>query len=472
MDHDFEIDLKKFRLHMSNGDFRYTLSVTSSAFVSNIPPWTHVTTENLDDLIKSKQLWLLRRGPCRLDMHVDLDTFSLLGGSTHEFLKFLADSVCNYSFWSVLGLTAEVIDILHTEGDLTSPQLYFNVKSADMCSALLSPPHSPIAHFQGVDCVLRFKTSTLSSSRGQDIAQNSSDIPGPSNKIANPRTSDFEDDAGENGDFVAQCEAACYLVEASLCYIVGIRKRFEGLRVQYKTSQMSLLELAPAVWNTQYIKLTETHTRNFTVISDILATWSLDQSSDLLRALAVFRDGDSTDQDTSQDQQALSARNFFQQKLWDLLRATLKPKVGTAKPNDNNLLTSESDCREEEVVLGSINGSMDEESSYFQYVRQFDTEYTEEDMDLWQDRNYDTNNISYLPDFDFTDQGDIEPSILSDGEMGFPEEEDIDSYERGLYFTFQEYPELDIEEQDERGKTEDEIYDPEYEERYLRDNPN
>jgi hypothetical protein len=52
-----------------------------------------------------------------------------------------------------------------------------------------------------------------------------------------------------------QWEDAAYLVEAALYFIFGMRTRFRNLKILELEEAPSLLDLAPAIWNSHYLKV-------------------------------------------------------------------------------------------------------------------------------------------------------------------------------------------------------------------------
>lgn len=82
-----QVDLRTFEI--SSQDFDLSLFMTSVAFIYDVS-LGNVTAKDLSSLIQSKQLWLLPRGHCRLDMHVQSDERDVWQDG---FLEFIADTV-------------------------------------------------------------------------------------------------------------------------------------------------------------------------------------------------------------------------------------------------------------------------------------------------------------------------------------------------------------------------------------------
>lgn len=88
----FRLDLKTFEI--STDSFNVSLSMTSVAFIYNVP-LRDITQEDLSSLIRSKQLWLLPRGLCRLDIRVQLDECDIIWREEQDgFFEFIADVIC------------------------------------------------------------------------------------------------------------------------------------------------------------------------------------------------------------------------------------------------------------------------------------------------------------------------------------------------------------------------------------------
>ncbi len=90
----FRFDLKTFEV--SSKTFDLSLSMTSRAFIYDVG-LGNITQDDLSSLILSKQLWLLPRGLCRLDVHVRLGECDIRGDERDDFLDFIADTICQSS---------------------------------------------------------------------------------------------------------------------------------------------------------------------------------------------------------------------------------------------------------------------------------------------------------------------------------------------------------------------------------------
>ncbi|KAI0552837.1 hypothetical protein F4679DRAFT_52454 [Xylaria curta] len=298
-----QLDLKTFDISSQTSEL--SLSMASVAFIYDVPLQS-VTQENLSSLIRSKQLWLLPRGLCRLDVRIQLGECDIGGEERADFFEFIADTICQSFLWSQLGLVVEILDIqYHQENNI--PNLYFSVEQPDMSSALLSPPHAHTAQLKGLECILRFSSSHLTASAKEHEQVPSQIRMSPMGASPNGHTLRAFDE-------VDLWENAARLVEAALCITFGTRKRIQGMKVVDLENAPSLLELAPAIWNSHYLKSVLNHTKNFAMISNILAS-SLKEDNDGPGGL---------------EPQTKQLEPLIQRRLWNLLQDTLEPTIGTS----------------------------------------------------------------------------------------------------------------------------------------------
>ncbi|KAI1456147.1 hypothetical protein F4805DRAFT_458999 [Annulohypoxylon moriforme] len=350
-----ELELKTFDL--SRGDSNSSLSVTSLALISGLPPSRR--PEEIYQLIQSKQLWLISPGVCRIQISVCRDQ-SPMGSIENDvgFLEHLADAICQCSLWATLGLTIKQEDIQYLPLYDGAPNLYFIVEHPSKSSVLLSPPHTPTARFNGIECLFRYQ-SVLSEvpravSERYDIRGTDMDTYSPDNtlhpeELSHPNTS-YEDAMLSNywSDLMVNTPTSrtpqrwddvAYFAQMALHVIIGIKKRTRGLRLFELDDRPSLLELAPAIWNARYLKAVTSHVANFPIISNILATSTRSQSSSLRQKSAkLLIDGIHSGQseDSKEPEGGLAVyRNSIQQRLWGLLQTTLKPTTRGKNPDSN-----------------------------------------------------------------------------------------------------------------------------------------
>jgi hypothetical protein len=90
----FELALETFEI--TSKTYKLLLSVASAAFIYDVP-LRGATHDDLMSLIQSKQLWLLPRGLCRLELVVKMRECGICGEEAAGFLEFIADRVCQSS---------------------------------------------------------------------------------------------------------------------------------------------------------------------------------------------------------------------------------------------------------------------------------------------------------------------------------------------------------------------------------------
>ncbi|KAI1471366.1 uncharacterized protein F4812DRAFT_467472 [Daldinia caldariorum] len=256
--------------------------------------------------------------------------------------------------WPALGLTIKQEDIQYEPLYDGAPNLYFIIEHLHKSSVLLSPPHSPTARLNGIECLFRYQTNSsdidktdAGESRNCDV-----DTEDCAFKAAlQYQVSDLTDDTSNSAvhdyyweepmlDSFAdhsrqQWEDAGYLAQRALCVTIGIRKRMRGLRLFHLDTRPSLLELAPAIWNAHYLKVVACHAKTIPIISTILAKSSQHQSASVrqkgrkLLLEDVSRDKDCDSMETEVEPNAYLCS--IQKRLWDLVQTTLKPTIQIKK---------------------------------------------------------------------------------------------------------------------------------------------
>ncbi|KAI1428726.1 hypothetical protein F5Y12DRAFT_628803 [Xylaria sp. FL1777] len=354
----FQLDLKTFEV--SSKTFNLSLSMTSRAFIydtrlGNMPQ------DDISSLIRSKQLWLLPRGLCRLDVHVRMGECNISREERHGFLDSIADIVCQCPLWSQLGLDVHILDVQHHEEEGNIPNLYFGIEQPDMSSALLSPPHTHTAQLKGLECMFRFGSSSFSKPISKMEKQASSESPLFSSHMISSTGSQHVFDANDPTEL---WENVAYLVQAAFCITFGTRKGMRGLSVFEPENRPSLLDLAPAIWNARYRRSIASHTKHFAVISNIFASSLNGQSPELRRKGADLLKGAPTEPNQDSDQHVVRhLESSIQSMLWDLLQDTLKPTIGTINPTRKAVsLKAELDCQDSQ-----INGTIVDEGRFEQY---------------------------------------------------------------------------------------------------------
>ncbi|KAI1825384.1 hypothetical protein F4861DRAFT_538068 [Xylaria intraflava] len=323
------IGLKSFVISSKTSNL--SLSMTSNAFVYHAP-LNSTTPDDLSSLIQSKQLWLLPRGLCRLDVYVQLPGCDAPVEEPIELLEFIAETICQSSLWSQLGLAIRLLDIQYHSEENNFPSLYFSIEQPDMSSALLSPPHAYTAQFKGLECVLRFKQLSHSTAGSRGTEHADSETQSASSPIDASTGAPTGYSTFYPSDLTKRWEAAAYLVEAALQVTLGLRQRIQGLSISKLEEAPSLLSLAPAIWNSHYSKCTASHAKYFDVVSEILASSVNGQSPELRRKGArLFKDSPpDVDDGLNQETRPVGPlESCIRQRLWDLLQATLKPTMGT-----------------------------------------------------------------------------------------------------------------------------------------------
>ncbi|KAI0973090.1 hypothetical protein F4678DRAFT_38569 [Xylaria arbuscula] len=409
-----QLDLRTFEV--SSKTFDLSVSMTSRAFVYG-PQLRDMAQDELVSLIRTKQLWLLPRGLCRLEIHVHLSEFGFCEEERNDFLEFIADTVCQSPVWSRLGLSVQILDIQYHSEDDSIPNLYFGIEQPDMSSALLSPPHVQTAQLKGLECILRFQSSGHMKASSEREEQTSWEAPFSSD----PMMYSVEPPASHcRFDAIASTELwdnATHLIQAAICVTLGTCKRIRGLSIFEPETGLSLLDLAPAIWNSRYQRSIANHTKNFSVISNIFACSLNGESPELRRKAAELFEGTPLEARTESNQSSPgNLESSIQCKLWDLLQDTLKPTIGahnTTRKKTTALETGLSYQYEE------IDEAMVDEGYPEQYILPDEHYYFNEELPPPppdQSNSYYENNTSYDPNEHLTWEEEYGPTFWGDSQ--------------------------------------------------------
>ncbi|KAI1136699.1 hypothetical protein F5Y05DRAFT_420046 [Hypoxylon sp. FL0543] len=362
-----ELELKTFDLSSRDSDL--SLSVTSLALLSDLPP-SQQSSEELCDLIQSNELWLVSPGICRIQIIVHQNKLPILpDGAETGFLEHLADAICqcsvgqpsdskfsclheSHQLWPSLGLTIKQEDIQYQPLYDGAPNLYFIVEHPEKSSILLSPTHTPTARFNGIECLLCYNSETpeaygADSERAgirdktvhayRPEAVSGLDALNPINTYKDEMSDEYWDNLITDvpiNQAQQRWDDAGYLAQTALQVTIGAKERIRGLRVLHLDSRPSLLQLAPAIWNAHYLEAVTFHVANFPIISNIIATASRSRSPTLRRkSLKLFVDDDQ--ESTGADIDINAHRDAIHKRLWDLVQTGLEPTIGTKNTNKN-----------------------------------------------------------------------------------------------------------------------------------------
>lgn len=150
-----------------------------------------------------------------------------------------------------MSLLAE-LDELHYDAVEGEPNLYLTVEHRDKSYALLAPPHMPAAHLSGLHCQLDFiGEMQLVVDEGQldDVTMREE-----STLTAGSITLEEH-----------QVDALWGLIDSLLAAVVrelfGVRKKLSHITKRTSKRGPSLVELAPAVWNSTYLQVRNRRSR-------------------------------------------------------------------------------------------------------------------------------------------------------------------------------------------------------------------
>ncbi|KAI1344056.1 hypothetical protein F5Y15DRAFT_426580 [Xylariaceae sp. FL0016] len=356
--------------------------------------------EDFRQLIQSKQIWLLSPGVCRLEINLNLDLAPIDDPKLEpHFLEYIAQVIANST------LDVLVRDIKYEQMHDGTPNLYFSLEHPEKSSSLLCPPHMPSMHFQGLECQLRLSTELNGAKpeardQGADCIQtDEASLPASLATSQDPARLDglyspFEV-LGSNTQDACIPDiwlAAGSLIEAALQTLIGTKKRFPGLKSTGSSHSVSLLELAPTIWNPRYLQLTAAHARYFSKIANILGSCVSGQSPELRRTTKRLRGGigiqsPEDEDDKNNDNGYSTLRDAAHQKLWGLLQANLKPTVGVA---NRSAIPQRRISQELDEVVNFNNIDLGEQDSWREHehgsVAELEhSQVIELDIDYWEE---------------------------------------------------------------------------------------
>ncbi|TGJ78230.1 hypothetical protein E0Z10_g10535 [Xylaria hypoxylon] len=219
-----------------------------------------------------------------------------------------------------------------------------------------------------------------------------------------------------------QWENAACLVEAAFPITFGTRKRMRGFSIFEPEEAPSLLDLAPAIWNSHYLRSTVSHTKNFAVISNIFASSLNGQSPELRRKGAGLLEGASAEANKTPNQEsARCLETSIRRMLWDLLQDTLKPTIRASGATKNDISPKvELDSQDYE-----INEAIVDEEYLEQYYLSDERHYPHETLPPLpsQDLCHYQSNASYNSDLDLEWQQSNDTTFLpwDNQTLGAPE---------------------------------------------------
>lgn len=160
--------------------------------------------------------------------------------------------------------------------------------------------------------------------------------------------------------------------------------------------------------------------KNFSVISNILASALNSQSPGLRRKgvelLEEYPPEATNDANWETEQPARRLESSIQRRLWDLLQATLKPTIGTAKKTNKDAslkseLDSQLNSQDSEINETTIN-----EGSVDQHDMSDELHYHYQNVSLPTDSAFDhyQSNCSFYPDLEYVWDESDDLSFLQD----------------------------------------------------------
>ena len=292
-----------------------TLSLSSSLTIALPPSWPEApTAEELCQASSTGNIWISKAGSCQIDIlslvnNQVPDTTSLDPSIMTAIAGFLPEctvispfvvtwTLLIFQIWNYTGLELRTNHAPHDGSDQNHAQASYFLHHPDLSSEMIAPPNIPWAQFQGLTCTVSYdfrfpnsKTNRKVQSVEQppfnslDLAQHAEEE-SPSHAYglrSNPKRtrkatvgheetinavfdfsstsrSQFESsrDDHEREDMellVSEAigEMAC-LLDFGFRKLVGVKGAFPGMKTVKSTRSPTLINIAPAVWDLQYLQ--------------------------------------------------------------------------------------------------------------------------------------------------------------------------------------------------------------------------
>ncbi|ETS79086.1 hypothetical protein PFICI_08939 [Pestalotiopsis fici W106-1] len=402
------VELDGFQLLAPNLGLR--LSVSSHLFISN-----HANLEldchGLYECVQAERLWFLPPSIFYLQLKVqvgDRAMHTVLPES--NFLEYCANMICLATLWDQLGLSISCTAVHYETDSEDDPNLFFEIEQPDKSFALLSPPSVQTSTVHGLTCSLDYDW-TFAQSQEVIVFDNStnqdpeeyldpdknwlyqqddswSDLHTEDRSAGNDPSEPFainEDITKDENSSAEYRHTVVQLALASLHKLIGVKRRFSGIRVGDPISP-TLLELAPCVCNASYIQTVAKYANHFPAIADIItdaSTWRPSLRDKIVKISAER----SSDHERPLDSHHNDTRYSIRQRLWTLLRTSLDGNTGMRH------------------ALSRVNRSSRQlelqhpESLYFEYaINQSDENETEDSMDVVEHQEWNQSDCYASPD--------------------------------------------------------------------------
>ncbi|KAK4162234.1 hypothetical protein QBC43DRAFT_215789, partial [Cladorrhinum sp. PSN259] len=354
-----KVDLGSIKLAKKRS--RLSLDLTSSCTIlfPNTTRKKLPTAAELSEASSSGQIWISKAGSCQLDF-LTLVNGEPLNDSPADptLVSMVAHLSAECQVWQEIGLDLRLKHVAERDNPHHSEATYF-LCHPDLSSGLIAPLDLPTAQFQGLRCEINFqfeiteeeperlleytdihapnleeptqqetpphshglRRNPKRTGKAQEAMEDALSKPKTSKTSVVKRTLGHVEDLEEED--IAEM---AYMLDTALRKLIGVKKASPGVRLIKSTPMPSLIEIAPAVWNLQYLQSMAVHSSTIPMISAGISRLMNARSSSLRGKVQRLADRAAAHNDTyvEKNDSEETASDGIKKRLWLLCQTTIR----------------------------------------------------------------------------------------------------------------------------------------------------
>ncbi|KAK3304314.1 uncharacterized protein B0T15DRAFT_236431 [Chaetomium strumarium] len=339
--------------------------VLSSSFVIALPTsWTHLpTAQELYEASSLGKLWISKAGSCRIEV-LGLDSNEPSSVIDQHTMSAIVNLVQDCPVWKHIGLELRANHAAPTQRDESHPQASYFLHHPDLSSELIAPSDMPSAQFQGLMCNISFSfdssdtgvsskepvspagqarqaplrhTYSLRSNpkRSMKAIEAQEEINDAISDSSSTPDSSIASSLGESGredqeplgpeDVVFEMGR---LLDFALRKLIGVKGLSPGMKIIKRLAAPSLTDIAPAVWDLQYLQTMSIHAQVIPGIAAGVSRLRNARSSGLRKKLNnLLRKQNAVDDSIrdSVDVEEATVTDEVKKRLWTLCQTRIRP---------------------------------------------------------------------------------------------------------------------------------------------------
>ncbi|KAK3989796.1 hypothetical protein QBC44DRAFT_77868 [Cladorrhinum sp. PSN332] len=288
-----ELDLGSIKLAGRRTRLSLTLESSCAFSFLNATRKELPTAVELAEASSSGQIWISKAGSCQLNFATLINGEPLDDSSADTTLvSMIANLAAECQVWQEIGLELRLKHARETDGQQHMKSTYF-LHHPDLSSGLIAPQDVSAAQFQGLNCNINFEFEITHEGPQDALEDTEIHLANPEEPSQKPprhnhglrrnpkRTGKAQRAMGdalsksrltktpavkttlgcaedlEEGDIVEMA----YMMDIALRKLIGIKKASPGIKFGKTTPVPALVEIAPAVWNLQYLQSMAVHSK-------------------------------------------------------------------------------------------------------------------------------------------------------------------------------------------------------------------